>query len=678
MFPHIFSSLACCLLALPVLAAPANDDFANAELIPSSVPIVVSGSNVNATEEDDEPYVNDYGRSTVWYKWTPPRSGIFTALPKREEGWCMFLIYTGDSLDNLRRLPLFSDYDASKPSSFAVMGGQEYYISVDGYQGDQAAFTLELNAGPDTLEDGGDLTLDDYAFGQISDVGETDIWTFDGEKDRVYTLAVGEYSTESLTEPALNGFRIQVVDLSGNEILSREGAWYEAFEEIRLPEDGKYQIKISALDDTDLGLYNLALYDATPDVLPVSLFSNATYANELESMHSLDRWTFHAEAGQVVKWNLVAQTGGSVTVRILGPDGWTGYARGGSGTILPVAGDYVLEVSLYMGSKVTYGFRFWTDVEPEMVDLIAHCELRGVVIPDGAFTDNGHVNIVFQSEYREKQIVTRSEGGFALEMNGDLSAGVWKASGVLQGLAGVPDGEIRVGGKPVVIDTRFSVPFRAPVGVGSRVVASLSMNGRRVHKIFSDQEVILPEGSEMVVPQQRGFFVTGISVVNSDKKIVTRFIPPTTTLDANSHTVGEAIRLSQSSVNSMSTTSWGPGDAKVWTDAKSSISMQAYSYMGWTIFGGSTASLGSRDGPNFLVYEDVPQVSVRPEISGKTQVTLGLKDQSGDWVEIQTSVDLKKWKPLMKVKPAEGESSLDLGSFSDKGRYFRVVPASAP
>jgi hypothetical protein len=61
----------------PVVLPPPNDDFANRTPIPSShCPTVITGSNLNATKEADEPVHADRpdGRS-VWWAWVAPANG---------------------------------------------------------------------------------------------------------------------------------------------------------------------------------------------------------------------------------------------------------------------------------------------------------------------------------------------------------------------------------------------------------------------------------------------------------------------------------------------------------------------------------------------------------------------------------------------------------------------------
>ena len=68
-------------LAASSFAQPANDNFANAEVIgPTSLPLTYIVDNTNATTEPDEPnYICQYSQKTVWYKITPTSDEVLRA-----------------------------------------------------------------------------------------------------------------------------------------------------------------------------------------------------------------------------------------------------------------------------------------------------------------------------------------------------------------------------------------------------------------------------------------------------------------------------------------------------------------------------------------------------------------------------------------------------------------------
>src|SRR5690242_5200368 len=73
-----------CGLVAPVgaLAAPANDDFANREVLVGDVltegPIAVTRSNVEATPEEGEPISVFAAGHSVWFEWEAKSTGWVT------------------------------------------------------------------------------------------------------------------------------------------------------------------------------------------------------------------------------------------------------------------------------------------------------------------------------------------------------------------------------------------------------------------------------------------------------------------------------------------------------------------------------------------------------------------------------------------------------------------------
>ena len=65
------------VMHVPSGPAPANDDYANAQVI-SGTSGSVTGTNVGATLEPGEPGIQDAeGGASVWYEWTVPVTGSY-------------------------------------------------------------------------------------------------------------------------------------------------------------------------------------------------------------------------------------------------------------------------------------------------------------------------------------------------------------------------------------------------------------------------------------------------------------------------------------------------------------------------------------------------------------------------------------------------------------------------
>lgn len=137
-----------------VAAPPANDNFANAEVL-TGVRVSVTRTNVDATKEAGEPnHANDVGGKSVWFKWTAPRDGIFTFSTNRSDSNIDTLlgIYVGPSVNALSGRG-FNDNifgPANNRSAFSpsVAGGTTYYIAIDGGSDSgtpaSGSFTLDI------------------------------------------------------------------------------------------------------------------------------------------------------------------------------------------------------------------------------------------------------------------------------------------------------------------------------------------------------------------------------------------------------------------------------------------------------------------------------------------------------------------------------------------------------
>jgi hypothetical protein len=143
---------------------PANDDFANRQVIPSEKTVSVMGTTVGATQEAFEvAYSQGQGgpgesideTNTVWYSWTPPVSGVLhVGLTSTSGGQTYFLLFKGSSTPTLAALQdqgyLPGDADYAPPKDIAVSAGREYAISL-GNTDFPGAFSLTLTLTPTPL-----------------------------------------------------------------------------------------------------------------------------------------------------------------------------------------------------------------------------------------------------------------------------------------------------------------------------------------------------------------------------------------------------------------------------------------------------------------------------------------------------------------------------------------------
>jgi hypothetical protein len=123
------------------VAAPANDDFANAELI-TGASGSVNGTNVDSTlEVDDGGFIG-----TVWYEWVAPTTGPYTfTVTSAMPGY--LIIWTGSVLGSLTSVAYGGDGTTNLTVSLDAIASTSYKIDFDGWDtGDFGAFTLGWGA----------------------------------------------------------------------------------------------------------------------------------------------------------------------------------------------------------------------------------------------------------------------------------------------------------------------------------------------------------------------------------------------------------------------------------------------------------------------------------------------------------------------------------------------------
>jgi subtilisin family serine protease len=137
------------LLSLTVTGGgDSNDDFADAATI-SGTAATVTGSNLGATRETDEPdHGGNSGGSSVWWRWTAPQSGIAVVDTFGSNFDTLLGVYTGPNVATLATIAGNDDAAGSdglqSRASFPVSAGTVYFIAVDGYAGSAGAITLNL------------------------------------------------------------------------------------------------------------------------------------------------------------------------------------------------------------------------------------------------------------------------------------------------------------------------------------------------------------------------------------------------------------------------------------------------------------------------------------------------------------------------------------------------------
>jgi len=140
---HYLTLIASALLSTATmgLAAPVNDDFANAIDLAGDSGAQTGTGNVDATMESGEPECVYPGTdNTVWFKWTASQSGTLNlsttgSINIDSNGWdAAICVYTGTTLATLDVPPLVSqDTGLDESCSLPVTAGTTYFIQAGGY-----------------------------------------------------------------------------------------------------------------------------------------------------------------------------------------------------------------------------------------------------------------------------------------------------------------------------------------------------------------------------------------------------------------------------------------------------------------------------------------------------------------------------------------------------------------
>jgi Ca2+-binding RTX toxin-like protein len=145
------ATLVAALWPASALAAPANDDFANAQVI-TGLTGSVSSTNVDATKEIGEPdHAGNPGGHSIWYSWTAPADGnvAFTTLGSAFD--TLLAVYTGAAVGALTPVAANDDDPGAggvSTVSFAAANGVTYKVAVDGFSGKVGLVNLRWHPSP--------------------------------------------------------------------------------------------------------------------------------------------------------------------------------------------------------------------------------------------------------------------------------------------------------------------------------------------------------------------------------------------------------------------------------------------------------------------------------------------------------------------------------------------------
>lgn len=127
-------------------AAPANDDFAQADNLPSTANGAASGSNLDATLETNEPGGTDL---TVWWAWTAPADGTYLFDTCGTAFETDLTVYGGATLTTLVEVSRYAGYCffehnwfTNEQVSLTAAQGATYFVQVGAVQQGMGAISL--------------------------------------------------------------------------------------------------------------------------------------------------------------------------------------------------------------------------------------------------------------------------------------------------------------------------------------------------------------------------------------------------------------------------------------------------------------------------------------------------------------------------------------------------------
>jgi hypothetical protein len=128
-------------------AAPPNDRFAAAHVL-SGESGAVTGSNVGAGSEVGEPVPRAGGRTSVWYRWTAPFTGVLVVDTCGSGFDTVVGIYDGDAFETLAELTANDDACGTGSRAAArVELGAIYHVVVSGLAGSSGPLVLRWARG---------------------------------------------------------------------------------------------------------------------------------------------------------------------------------------------------------------------------------------------------------------------------------------------------------------------------------------------------------------------------------------------------------------------------------------------------------------------------------------------------------------------------------------------------
>jgi hypothetical protein len=135
-------------LKIRPLEPPANDDVVNAEPLTGSLPILATGTTLDATVEDQEPSHSGWGGGSdrsVWYTWTAPSDTTLQVDACDGDTVGIVAVYEGLSDGTFHNYYRVASSEFECWTDFDAYKGYTYFIVVDGVYRGEGDFELYLD-----------------------------------------------------------------------------------------------------------------------------------------------------------------------------------------------------------------------------------------------------------------------------------------------------------------------------------------------------------------------------------------------------------------------------------------------------------------------------------------------------------------------------------------------------
>ena len=143
-------------ISIPIVCQPpANDNFANAQVLAAAIPQSISANNHCATTEPSEPWINGIrGGGSVWFSWTPATSQIVNLTTLGSDFSTLLAVYKGTSISTMSAVASGTNAGSGSLQSaltFLATAGTDYKITVDGANGSEGLIQLNFNSPPNDM-----------------------------------------------------------------------------------------------------------------------------------------------------------------------------------------------------------------------------------------------------------------------------------------------------------------------------------------------------------------------------------------------------------------------------------------------------------------------------------------------------------------------------------------------